>query len=1152
MAGNFDFLQGEWPQLYASAKSAERDALFDARTTCFYARRTLEATVKWLYTANHLPAPYKDDLSARTHDPVFQALLPPQLFPKMNLIRKSGNHAVHDDRPVSKEFGVRVLEELFHILSWLAREYASQPGSKPPATQQFDRARLPKPGGGPAVAKTLAQLQQLNDQLEKKDAELAQAATQRADLTEQLLARDNELKAADADKASLEELVARLRAEVAAAKAAVAAQPDTHDYNEAQTRADIIDLLLHEAGWPLDEARDREYPVTGMPDGKTGYVDYVLWGTDGLPLAVVEAKRTAKDPVAGQHQARLYADCLEQMTGQRPLIFYTNGFDTYLYDDQHYPPRLVEGFYTRDELQLEIQRRTTRKKLADIDVPTSIVERHYQSRAIRRVADRFETDRQRAALLVMATGSGKTRTVIALSDMLMRANWAKRILFLADRVALVKQAVNAYKTFLPDAPPVNLLTEKNTDGRIYVSTYPTMMGLINEVDDGLRRFGPGYFDLIVIDEAHRSVYQKYRRIFEYFDSFLLGLTATPKDEVDYNTFALFGLETGVPTDDYELDEAIKDGFLVPPRAVRVPLGFQRHGIKYDDLTEQEKKRWESQDWRADDDGDEDEDDYPDSVDAEAVNKWLFNTDTVDKALEELMTKGHRVAGGDRLGKTIIFAKNQRHADFIAQRFDANYPQYKGSFAAVITHSVSHGQDLIDRFSRTDSEPHIAVSVDMLDTGIDVPDVVNLVFFKPVRSKTKFWQMVGRGTRLRPDLYGPGLDKTDFFIFDLCGNVEFFGAHPAPADGTLAKSLSERLFEKRTDVVFALDRAHAHTDLRTAIADGLHKQVQAMNLDNFLVRPRRRQVEIYRDRAAWESLTEQKLHEIVDNLADLPTTIRDTDEMAKRFDLIVLSGQLAVIHGDETELERREQRVRQIADGLLEQLTIPKIKDREVLLREVASDEWWTDVTPEMLEDARKQLRSIVGLLEKIKQPVVYTDFTDSFVGEVEEVDMPFMATGTDKERFAAKMRDYLRRQPDNLALQKLRTGKPLTQNDLDSLQELLARSGAGSPEDLQRAIDDAHGLGQFIRSLVGLDRQAVNARFADFLAESKATADQIHFVGLIVEHLTRNGSMEPGQLYDPPFTDTAPQGPDQVFDMDKLTRLVEIIEDFGDVGDQTA
>lgn len=1138
MAGNFDFLQGEWPQIHASAKNAERDALFDSRSTCFYARRTVEAAVKWLYTVNGLDKPYKDDLSARIHDPAFQAIVPTTVQTKLDLIRRAGNHAVHDDRSIGQESGIRLLEELFHVLSWLARTYATQPDSKPTAEQKLDRAKLPKPGGGAAVVKTMAQLQKLGAELEHKDAQLEEAASVRADLTEQLLARDEQLKAADAAHASLEDLVAKLRAQVAAAQSAAAHQADTHDYDEARTRSDIIDLLLREAGWDVDAPRVREYPVTGMPEDKNGFVDYVLWGTDGLPLAVVEAKRTSKDATVGQHQAKLYADCLETMHGQRPIIFYTNGFDTWLWDDTNYPPRQIEGFYTRDELTLEIQRRITRKKLADVDINTDIVERPYQTRAIRNVTEGLEVKRQRAALLVMATGSGKTRTVIALSDMLMRANWAKRILFLADRKALVKQAVNAYKAFLPDASPVNLLTEKNTDGRIYVCTYPTMMGLINDLDNGRRRFGPGYFDLVVIDEAHRSVYQKYRRIFEYFDSYLLGLTATPKDEVDYNTYQLFNLETGVPTDDYSLEEAIKDGYLVPPRAVTVPLAFPRSGIKYDDLSDEEKKRWEGEDWGEDVDPDE----FPDEVSSEAVNKWLFNTDTVDKALEVLMTRGHRVAGGDRLGKTIIFAKNQKHADFIAQRFDHNYPQYNGKFAAVITHAVSHGQDLIDQFSQPTSDPHIAISVDMLDTGIDVPDVVNLVFFKPVRSKTKFWQMVGRGTRLRPDLYGPGQDKTDFFIFDLCGNVEFFNAHPAPAEARLPASLSERLFTARTDVVWALDRAHSNTELRADITDMLHTHVVGMNLDNFLVRPHRRHVEVYRDRAEWESLTEQKIREIVDNLADLPTTVRDPDEMAKRFDLIVLRGQLAVIEADDTTLERQQDKVRTIADGLLEQLTIPKIKAKEELLREVASEEWWEDVTPEMLEDARKELRSLVGLLEKTKQPIVYTDLRDTFTGDVAEVDMPHMATSTDKERFNAKIRDYLRRQPDNLALQKLKTGKPLTQADIESLEEMLARSGAGTDEELQQAINDAHGLGLFIRALVGLDRNAVNEAFAGFVNDTNATADQIDFVGLVVDHLTRNGTMDAAQLFDPPFTDNAPQGPTQVFTIDEVAHLVQTIE----------
>ena len=495
------------------------------------------------------------------------------------------------------------------------------------------------------------------------------------------------------------------------------------------------------------------------------------------------------------------------MTGRRPVIFYTNGYETWLWDDAAgYPPRQVEGFFTADELELMVQRRTSRLPLADAAIDKTIVERHYQHRAIRAVGEAF-TAKQRDALLVMATGSGKTRIVIALVDQLMRAGWVKRVLFLADRTALVNQAANAFKTHLPNATTVNLVTEKNADGRVYVSTYPTMMNLINDTDGGQRLFGPGYFDLVVIDEAHRSVYQKYRAIFSWFDSLLVGLTATPKDEVDRNTYTLFNLEDGVPTDAYSLDEAVAEGYLVPPVAVSVPTKFLREGIRYDDLSEEEKDDWDSLEW--DEDGD-----VPDAVTAEELNRFLFNADTVDKVLATLMRDGHKVAGGDRLGKTIIFAKNQKHAEFIEQRFNLNYPEYAGHFARVITHSVTYAQSLIDDFSIKDKAPHIAISVDMLDTGIDVPEVVNLVFFKLVRAKSKFWQMIGRGTRLCPDLYGPGEDKKNFYVFDFCSNLEYFSQDLPDSDGSVQKSLAERLFEARLGLVAALDHATPAEPART--------------------------------------------------------------------------------------------------------------------------------------------------------------------------------------------------------------------------------------------------------------------------------------------------------------------------------------------------
>ena len=706
---NFAFLATEWPSLAESAEKAEGLVYSDPRAACFYTRRTLELAVHWLYKNDAaLKLPYQDNLSALIHEPTFRNAVGSTIFAKVRLIRDLGNLAVHSHKPIRQYDALMAVKELSHLSYWLAHTYGR--GAKPAPGLAFDQEALPKETSLP---------KQSQEQLQKMEGQLRD--------------RDEKLSTLLADKEALNEELKRLRSEIAVTKKANAAVPDTHDYSEAETRDYFIDLLLKESGWALDQERDREFPVTGMPnEAGEGFVDYVLWGDDGLPLAVVEAKRTKRDARVGEHQAKLYADCLEKQFGRRPVIFTSNGYEHWIWDDENYPPRPVQGFYKKDELELLIQRRTTRKSLAEAPINEAIVERFYQTRAIRRIGEAFEKDHERKALVVMATGAGKTRTVIALADLLMRCNWAKRILFLADRVALVKQAVNAFKAHLPDSSPVNLVTEKDAEGRVFVSTYPTMMGLIDETNDGQRRFGSGHFDLIIIDEAHRSVFQKYRAIFDYFDALLVGLTATPKDEVSRNTYSLFELENGVPTDVYSLEDAVKDRFLVPPKAVSVPLKFQREGITYDKLSEEEKEQWDAVEW-------DEEGNTPARVEAEEVNKWLFNKDTVDKVLEHLMTHGQKVAGGDRLGKTIIFAKNQAHADFIGERFNANYPHYRGEFARVITFKTEYAQDLIDKFSIKDHAPHIAISVDMLDTGIDVPEVVNVVFFKLVRSKTKFWQ-----------------------------------------------------------------------------------------------------------------------------------------------------------------------------------------------------------------------------------------------------------------------------------------------------------------------------------------------------------------------------------------------------------------------------
>lgn len=946
-----------------------------------------------------------------------------------------------------------------------------------------------------------------------------------------------------------------MREQIAQAKAANAAQPDTHVYSEAETRDYFIDLLLKEAGWALDHPRDREFEVQGMPSASgNGFVDYVLWGDDGKPLALVEAKRTRRDPQVGQQQAKLYADCLEQQFGQRPLLFYTNGYQHWLWDEANYPPRPVQGFFKKAELELMIQRRSARRSPVTADINQSIVERYYQTRAIRRISEAFERQNERKALVVMATGAGKTRIVIALCDLLMRCNWVKRVLFLTDRRALVKQAANAFKQHLPASSPVNLVTEKNTEGRVYISTYPTMMGLINEVGDGQRKFGVGHFDLIVIDEAHRSVYQKYRAIFDYFDALLVGLTATPKDEIDRNTYSLFNLETGVPTDVYSLEEAVNDGFLVPPKSVSVPLKFQREGINYNDLSEDEKDQWDELDWN--------EDDTPERVEPAAVNQWLFNTDTVDKVLAHLMTRGQKVAGGDRLGKTIVFAKNNDHAKFICERFNANYPHYRGKFARVITHKIEFAQSLIDNFSHPDKAPHIAISVDMLDTGIDVPEVVNLVFFKLVRSKTKFWQMVGRGTRLRPDLFGPDQPKEFFYLFDYCQNLEFFSQNPETTDGALGHSLSKQLFTARLELLGELDKrtqkagvaseqvgTHGEAaveptteaGVRQAIATRLQTEVAAMNLDNFIVRPQRQLVETYAQPNTWDTLEAEQSSELANRVAGLPNELPAEDEEAKRFDLLMLRLQLARLHA-EPRFTQLSQQVRAIAVALEEKDSIPMVREQMELIQEIQADAWWEDVTVPMLERVRKRLRTLIRLIEKTQRQPIYTDFADE-LGTENLVEISGFGSANEFERYRSKARQFLLAHEKHLTIYKLRFNKPLTALDLSELERILLESGIGTPEQLEYAKQTSQGLGLFIRSLVGLDREAAKQAFGKFLSGSAASADQIEFINLIIDQLTRDGSMEPGLLYESPFTGINSQGPEGVFSSEQVNALVSVLSE---------
>ena len=584
-----------------------------------------------------------------------------------------------------------------------------------------------------------------------------------------------------------------------------------------------------------------------------------------------------------------------------------------------------------------------------------------------------------------------------------------------------------------------------------------------------------------------------------------------------------------------------------PGGVAVQLKFVREGIRYNELSEDEKEKWDELEWGVDDDGIPIE--PPDEVNTAELNKWLFNEDTVDRVLKYLMTQGVRVAGGDRLGKTIIFAKNQGHADYIKERFDINYPALDaGHFARKITHQVNYAQSLIDDFSNKEKAPHIAISVDMLDTGIDVPEAVNLVFFKMVRSKTKFWQMLGRGTRLCKDLFGPGDHKTSFNVFDFCGNLEYFSQPLVPADSTGGAPLSELLFTARIELLQALDGIKTLTAERSNIAGTLREAVASMNENNFLVRPHLKLVERFRNPEAWDTVTLQDLADLRNRIAKLPDQLDPDNEDAKRFDVLMLSAQLSLLRHEPFERQRR--RIVNIASAL-EDLgnAIPAVAEQIGLIVDIQTDEWWIEVTYPMLEDARKRLRNLVQLAEPSHKTPLYSDFIDT-MGESTEIELPGTggSIGTHEfEQFRKKAHQFLKEHLADDIVTKIRHGQPITSADMDELQRVLVAAGIGDTDTFAQASERAGSFALFVRSLVGLDRAAAKRAFARFLNNKRYSRNQITFVNLVIEYLTEYGTIDPARVYDSPFTNVAPEGPEAIFAEPELDEFFAIVQQIHNV-----
>ena len=1018
-----------------------------------------------------LDAPYQDNLSTLIHDHTFRSLIDSRLFPMLKYIQKLGNKAIHTNIAVTRVQAVMGLKNLFEFTCWIDYCYSDEYSDV-----VFDESLLQDAS---EQEKTRDELKDLHEKLSSQDKKLEEVIKENATLREELTAKREENQ--------------KQRTFT------------TEDYSEFDTRKIYIDLELQLAGWNIGADCVEEQKVYGMPNKeKIGYADYVLFGDDGKPLAVIEAKKTSKDPRIGKQQAKLYADCLEKQYNKRPVIFYTNGFDYYLWDDDAYPERKVSGFYTKEELEWLHFKNRNRKPLHSPYIKDEITNRAYQKMAIQNVCDVLDKG-HRKALLVMATGSGKTRTAISLVDVLINKGWVKNALFLADRTALVRQAKKNFKMHLPDLSLCNLLDSKdNPESRMIFSTYPTMMNAIDEAKskDRTKLFTRGHFDLIIIDESHRSIYKKYQAIFEYFDGILLGLTATPKSDIDKNTYAIFDLESNVPTFAYELGEAIQDGYLVPYHTIETKLKFLEDGIHYDDLSEEEKEQFED----TFDDGVKD-------ISSEKLNKFLFNKNTVDIVLQELMTKGIKIEGGDKLGKTIIFAKNKKHAIFIIQRFDALYPHLKGSFTKAIYNDVNYVSKLIDDFSTKERLPQIAVSVDMLDTGIDIPEIVNLVFFKKIRSKVKFWQMIGRGTRLCPDLFGVKLDKENFRIFDYCSNFEFFREEKETKETKLTKSLTENLFNIKTNIIQALQHFRIQTDEYIKHRENLVKEqlnaIHQIDETKFNSRMKIQYIHKYKEEKIWQAITDNHIRELEMNVAPLITSM-DDDELAKRFDFLMYAIEFAELKG--FLASKPKLKVIHTADKLSEKGSIPMIKRQEEIIMKVQTEEFWQDADIFEYEIVRIALRDLIKFLEEEIKPIYYTDFTDEVIqSETNEGD--FQAN--DFQSYRKKVNQYLKEHQNDLVVYKLRNNKPLSEVDVKHLEKILWNE-LGTKDDYTKEFGDEPLL-KLVSSLVGLDPLAANDAFSEFLSDESLNSNQMEFVKLIVTYMINNGTIDKRVLNEQPF-----------------------------------
>ena len=1064
---NFDYLkkEKEFDSFVDIAIVAERTYKIDVNTCILDCRRAMEAAIKWMFSIdNELVVPYKDNLNALMHVEAFKDIVGDDLWKRLEFIRKYGNEVAHTTKDKANDVAKLCLNNLFCFFDWISCCYGSEYEEK-----EFDESLL--------------------------DNEVTNNVSESVcDVNLQTLIEEN--------KALKEELSAR-RIE----------RQDSYvrrplELSEFSTRKLYIDAMLIDAGWVENRDWINEVELQGMPNNAgVGFADYVLYDDTQKPLAIIEAKRTCKDVEVGRQQAILYANILEKQYKRRPVIFLSNGFETRIIDNT-YPERKVSSIYSKRDLEKYFNLMSTRGPLNFIEINDKIAGRYYQKEAIKSVCEAFDNGNRRKALLVMATGSGKTRTVIALVDVLINNGWIKNVLFLADRKSLVTQAKRSFTNLLPNLSSTNLVEDKtNCNAHAVFSTYKTMMNCIDTIkEDDKKLFTCGHFDLIICDEAHRSIYNKYKDIFTYFDAPIVGLTATPKDEIDKNTYDIFELESGVPTYGYELNQAVKDGFLVDFVSVETELKFISNGITWDQLSDEEKEIYE--DTFVDENGD-----YPESIESSAINEWVFNEDTIKKVLRTLFTHGIKIDYGQKIGKTIIFAKNHQHAEKIFEIFNKEYPQLNG-YAKVIDNTINYSQTLIDEFSQKDKLPQIAISVDMLDTGIDVPEVLNLVFFKPVKSKAKFWQMIGRGTRLCEGLIN-GENKKEFYIFDFCGNFEFFRMNKGKASANML-AVQSAIFNLKFQIVYKLQDLAYQTDelkqWRNDLVDEMVTKVKELDRDKFDVHQHIKYVDLYSNPDNYNSLTYADCLEIKEELA--PLIYPDKDEInAVRFDALMYGIELAYVAQKKyirgiNDLLKKAKSVASVAN-------IPEIQVQSELLNKIINTDYLNKCDIPDFEFIRKNLRDLIKYIPK-KSIKYDTDFEDEILN-VKWNDSNLNAD--ELQNYKEKVEYYIKQhENDNPVFAKIKENKQLNMEDIGLLEDVLWNQ-LGSKEDYYSEVGKKP-LGEFVREIVGLDMRAAKEAFSKYQDEREMNSSQIYFVNQIIEYIVMNGLMkDKSVLQESPFTD---------------------------------